>query len=58
MAGMALNIPAVNETPNSRRRDDVGRQLQDLHKDTPVPREVLAVGRVFSVPILGGLHHQ
>jgi transposase InsO family protein len=29
-----------------------------LHKDTPVPREVRAVGRVLSVPILGGLHHQ
>jgi transposase InsO family protein len=29
-----------------------------LHKDAPVPREVRAVGRVRSVPILGGLHHQ
>ena len=29
-----------------------------LHKDAPVPREVQAVGRVLSVPILGGLHHQ
>jgi len=29
-----------------------------LHKDTPVPRRVQAVGRVISVPILGGLHHQ
>jgi len=29
-----------------------------LHKDAPVPREVRAVGRVLSVPILGGLHHQ
>jgi hypothetical protein len=29
-----------------------------LHKYAPVPREVRAVGRVLSVPILGGLHHQ
>jgi Integrase core domain len=29
-----------------------------LHKDAPVPREVRAAGRVLSVPILGGLHHQ
>jgi transposase InsO family protein len=29
-----------------------------LRKDAPVPREVRAVGRVLSVPILGGLHHQ
>jgi transposase InsO family protein len=29
-----------------------------LHKDAPVPREVRVVGRVLSVPILGGLHHQ
>jgi hypothetical protein len=25
---------------------------------TPVPREVRAIGRVLSVPILGGIHHQ
>ena len=29
-----------------------------LHKDAPLPREVQAVGRVLSLPILGGLHHQ
>jgi transposase InsO family protein len=29
-----------------------------LRKDAPVPREVRAVGRVLSLPILGGLHHQ
>ena len=29
-----------------------------LHKDAPVPREVREAGRVLSVPILGGLHHQ
>jgi transposase InsO family protein len=29
-----------------------------LNKDAPVSREVRAVGRVLSVPILGGLHHQ
>ena len=29
-----------------------------LRKDAPVPREVQVVGRVFPVPILGGLHHQ
>jgi hypothetical protein len=29
-----------------------------LHKDAPVPRKVQAVGRVLSLPMLGGLHHQ
>lgn len=29
-----------------------------LHKDAPVPRKAQAVGRVVSVPILGGLNHQ
>ena len=29
-----------------------------LHKDAPVPRRILRVGRVHPVPILGGLHHQ
>ena len=29
-----------------------------LHKDAPMPRKVQAVGRVLSLPILGGLHHQ
>jgi transposase InsO family protein len=29
-----------------------------LHKDAPVPRQPQASGRVISVPILGGLHHQ
>ena len=29
-----------------------------LHKDAPVPREVLSAGRVLSLPILGGLHHR
>jgi transposase InsO family protein len=29
-----------------------------LRKDAPVPREVRALGRVLSIPILGGLHHQ
>jgi transposase InsO family protein len=29
-----------------------------LAKDAPVSREVRALGRVLSVPILGGLHHQ
>ena len=29
-----------------------------LSKDAPEPREVRAIGRVHSVPILGGLHHQ
>jgi hypothetical protein len=29
-----------------------------LHKDAPVPRKILPIGRVVSVPILGGLHHQ
>ena len=29
-----------------------------LHKDPPIPRAVQRVGRVRSVPILGGLHHQ
>ena len=29
-----------------------------LRKDAPVPRDVSRTGRVLSVPILGGLHHQ
>jgi transposase InsO family protein len=29
-----------------------------LRKDSPVPRQAQAVGRLISVPILGGLHHQ
>jgi transposase InsO family protein len=29
-----------------------------LRKDAPEPRQAQAVGRVISVPILGGLHHQ
>jgi transposase InsO family protein len=29
-----------------------------LRKDAPVPRNVSRIGRVLSVPILGGLHHQ
>jgi transposase InsO family protein len=29
-----------------------------LRKDAPVPRGVLRTGRVLSLPVLGGLHHQ
>ena len=29
-----------------------------LNKDTPVPRKVQSVGRIFVKPHLGGLHHQ
>jgi transposase InsO family protein len=29
-----------------------------LRKESPVPREVRAVGNVLALPILGGLHHQ
>jgi hypothetical protein len=29
-----------------------------LHKDAPIPRETHRLGRILSVPILGGLHHQ
>jgi transposase InsO family protein len=29
-----------------------------LHKDAPIRREVCRTGRVLSLPILGGLHHQ
>jgi len=29
-----------------------------LRKDAPVPRDVSRTGRVLSMPILGGLHHQ
>jgi len=29
-----------------------------LRKDSPVAREVRAVGNVLALPILGGLHHQ
>jgi len=29
-----------------------------LQKDAPIPRDVCRTGRVLSLPILGGLHHQ
>ena len=29
-----------------------------LNKDTPIPGEVLTVGRIIATPHLGGLHHQ
>jgi len=29
-----------------------------LNKDTPVPRAIQAIGRIYAKPILGGLHHQ
>jgi len=29
-----------------------------LDKDAPISRAILTVGRILSVPILGGLHHQ
>jgi transposase InsO family protein len=29
-----------------------------LNKDAPVPRQIRSVGRVVSVPLLGGLHHR
>jgi len=29
-----------------------------LKKDAPVPRSIERVGRISSMPILGGLHHQ
>jgi hypothetical protein len=28
------------------------------HKDAPIRRDVCRTGRVLSLPILGGLHHQ
>ena len=40
-----------------RYYNDVRTHLS-LHKDAPVPRKVRRAGRVLSVPILGGLHHQ
>jgi hypothetical protein len=29
-----------------------------LNKDAPMPRAIQAVGRIYTNPILGGLHHQ
>jgi hypothetical protein len=29
-----------------------------LRKDAPFPRSIERVGRIASIPILGGLHHQ
>jgi hypothetical protein len=35
-----------------------GRTPLWLHKDAPVPRTIQTVGRMLTVPILGGLHQQ
>jgi hypothetical protein len=32
--------------------------MPSLNKDAPSPREAHAYGRILSVPLLGGLHHQ
>jgi transposase InsO family protein len=44
---------------NSYRRyyNEVRTHLS-LQKDTPIPRDACRLGRVLSVPLLGGLHHQ
>jgi hypothetical protein len=44
---------------NSYQRyyNEVRTQLA-LHKDAPISRAVMTVGRVLPVPMLGGLHHQ
>ena len=34
------------------------RTQLSLDKDTPIPRAVQGVGRIFAKPYLGGLHHQ
>ena len=35
-----------------------GRTHLSLHKDAPIPRDAFRTGRVLSLPVLGGLHHQ
>jgi transposase InsO family protein len=35
-----------------------GRTHLSLCKDTPIPRPTQSCGRIASIPILGGLHHQ
>ena len=34
------------------------RTHRSLRKDAPFPRSIERVGRISSIPILGGLHHQ
>lgn len=41
-----------------QRYYNVSRTHLSLHKDTPTPRKVQDVGRVISVPMVGGLHHR
>jgi transposase InsO family protein len=41
-----------------RKYYNEARTHLSLRKDAPLPREVRAVGRVISMSILGGLHHQ
>ena len=36
---------------------DISRPHQSLERNSPMPREVGAVGEVCAKPVLGGLHH-
>ena len=37
---------------------NASRPHQSLHRNSPVPREIEAVGQVCAKPVLGGLHHR
>ena len=59
----AQSLPAPLWRGGYRRREPslfllaLAGLLLRLRKDKPVSREVQVDGRVFPVPILGGLHH-
>jgi transposase-like protein len=48
---------AVSSKPYASYYDNARTHLS-LKKDAPFPRPIERVGRIASIPILGGLHHQ
>jgi hypothetical protein len=53
----ANDISAICSIPTKNTNNEARTHLS-LHKDAPISRAVLTVGRTLAVPVLGGLHHQ